>query len=83
MSAISQTTSLNSPLPQLEDRYVNPETVKKAVLVVVSVLMALAFILSYSLGAPWVLPVIFFGLVLAPLFPIGQTTDDQRARILT
>lgn len=77
---MSAVTNVESVKPNLES--VKPANVKKAILIAISVLMALGMIISYAIGAPWLIMVGFFFLALSPLFPLGKSVDDQRARIL-
>jgi hypothetical protein len=78
MNAINSVDSANANLL----KSAQPAQIKKALLIAISILMALGMILSYSLGAPWLLIVGFFFLSLSPLFPLGKSVDDQRPRIL-
>ncbi len=78
---MSSINVVNSASPNLL-KTTKPAQIKKAVLIAISILMALGMILSYSLGAPWLLIVGFFFLSLSPLFPLGKSVDDQRSRIL-
>jgi hypothetical protein len=78
MSNITAVSSVNANSLEPE----KAAKVKKVILIAISVLMALGMIISYSIGAPWLLIVGFFFLTLSPLFPLGKSVDDQRARIL-
>jgi hypothetical protein len=77
MSSITPVDTVHSNVESMQ-----PAKVKKAILVAISVIMAIGMILSYALGAPWLLIVGFFFLTLSPLFPLGKSVDDQRSRIL-
>lgn len=77
MGSVTKVESANTNLEP-----VKPANIKKAILIAISVLMALGLIVSYAVGAPWLIMVGFFFLALSPLFPLGKSVDDQRARIL-
>lgn len=79
MTTVTQVDSLNT-LPETKS-LLSPR-VKKAIMIAVSTIFALGMIVSYVLGAPWVIPFVFFSLALAPLYPLGKVVDDQRGRIL-
>jgi len=70
------------PVSANEYHFPDPVKVKKAILIAVSVLMALGMIVCYAVGAPWLLTVTFFLLTLSPLFPLGKSIDDQRSRLI-
>ena len=55
---------------------------QKGILVAISALMALGMVLSYAVGAPWLVILGFFLLSLTPLFPLGKAVDDQRSRFI-
>lgn len=49
-------------------------------LVAIAAIMFLGLVLSYSLAAPWLVPVGFFLLTLAPLFPLWKVGACEENR---
>lgn len=50
-------------------------------LIAVSMIMALGMILAYVTGAPWLVMLSFFALILVPVLSLHKVVDDQRPRI--
>ncbi len=76
MSGISKLDlSTSGPLEPVPPR---PSQAKKVISIVLSTLMALGMILSYALGAPWPVLLLFFALGLASSWPLSRKVEQQR-----
>jgi hypothetical protein len=67
----------------VKEYFAKPGQIKKTILVALSVLMSLGMILSYAIGAPWLVIAGFFLLSLAPLFPLGRFGNEPRSEIIS
>ncbi len=77
MTTVAQVDSLGIPAEGIR-----ASKVKQGIMIALSILFTLGMVVSYALGAPWLIPFLFFSLALAPLYPLGKVVDSQRERIL-
>ena len=61
--------------------YFTPLAIRNWLFVALSTILTLGMIFSYALGAPWGIPLLFFGLALAALYPVNTLVKDPISRI--
>ncbi len=71
----------NSCLTFFKETFADPDKRKQIALVAIAALMVLGLALSYFLGAPWLVTLGFFALVLIPVFPLWKVINPSCDRI--